>query len=242
MKTSGSRNHIFANLDLNFNQDESYENNLSVKIQRTSNDTYFRIHYINTALVNSENKNLENEIKYNFNKDDMYLDIETSIYEYLREKDADKREIMKGYAMGGNSGREWANYYDNSPIDFNMKIGSLSYRNANPFYKKIENICNSGTNLAVIQIGSSSGREIAYFAELFSEHRFIGTDVYNEVIEYATQAHKLTNLNFIKLAAKDISQLFSEYAHHNFVVFTHSLCSSHSKPIIEKSVKRLYTS
>ena len=43
-KTSGSRNHIFANFDLNLNQDESYNSNLSLKVQRTSNDTYFRIH------------------------------------------------------------------------------------------------------------------------------------------------------------------------------------------------------
>ena len=30
------------------------------------NDTYFKKHDINTALVNSENTNLENEIKYSF--------------------------------------------------------------------------------------------------------------------------------------------------------------------------------
>ena len=67
-KTSGSRNHIFANLDLNFSQNESYENNLLVKVQRTSNDTYLRIHDINTSLVDAENTTLENEFKYSFNK------------------------------------------------------------------------------------------------------------------------------------------------------------------------------
>ena len=52
-KTSGSRNHIFANLDLNFDTDESYTSNLLVKVQRSSNDTYFRIHDINTSLVHN---------------------------------------------------------------------------------------------------------------------------------------------------------------------------------------------
>ena len=85
-KTDGSRNHIFANLDFNFDKDESYESNLSIKIQQTSNNTYFRVHDINTALVTAENTNLENEIKFSFNKNDMYLDINTSVYENLRKK------------------------------------------------------------------------------------------------------------------------------------------------------------
>ena len=94
-KTSGSRNHIFANLDFNFNDDESYENNLSLKIQKTSNRTYLRVHDINTALVKAENTTLENEIKYNFNKDDMYLDINASVYENLNEKkSSDKYEYI----------------------------------------------------------------------------------------------------------------------------------------------------
>ena len=59
-KTAGSRNHLFANLDLNFDKDKSYDSNFTLEVQRTSNDTYFRNHNINTALVSSENTNLEN--------------------------------------------------------------------------------------------------------------------------------------------------------------------------------------
>ena len=94
-KTDGSRNHIFANLDFNFNENESYESNLSIKIQQTSNNTYFRVHDINTALVTAEITNLENEIKYSFNKNDMYLDINMSVYENLRKKHkSDKYEYI----------------------------------------------------------------------------------------------------------------------------------------------------
>jgi LPS-assembly protein len=85
-KTGGSRNHIFANLDLNFTENESYNSNLFVKFQRTSNDTYFRAHDVNTALVDQEKTTMENEINYSFSTDDLYLDINTSIYENLREK------------------------------------------------------------------------------------------------------------------------------------------------------------
>lgn len=89
-KTEGSRNHIFADLNLDFNQ-----NNLEFKIQRTSNDTYFKKHDINTALVDSENTDLENKIKYSFSNDSMFFDITASVYENLSEKKkSDKYEYI----------------------------------------------------------------------------------------------------------------------------------------------------
>ena len=94
-KTKGSRNHLFANLDLNFDKENSYQSNLSFKLQKTSNNTYFRVHDINTSLVSAENTTLENQINYNFSTDDSYLDITTSIYENLREKqNSDKYEYI----------------------------------------------------------------------------------------------------------------------------------------------------
>ena len=85
-KPSGSKDHIFAELDLNFDKDESNQNSLSIKIQRTSDRTYFRKHNINTSLVKAENTNLENQIKYSLAKEDMYLDVATNVYQNLREK------------------------------------------------------------------------------------------------------------------------------------------------------------
>jgi len=94
-KTDGSRNHVFADLDLNFDEGQSYESKLDLKIQQTSNSTYFRVHNINTTLVNSENTDLENEIKYSFNKNNMFLNISTNVYEDLRDKkNSDKYEYI----------------------------------------------------------------------------------------------------------------------------------------------------
>ena len=102
-KSSGSQNHIFANLNLNLNQDESYESNLSIKVQRTNNDTYFRKHDINTVLVDSENTNLVNEIKYSFGKDDMYLNITGSMYEDLRKDTNARYEYILPNIMFGKT-------------------------------------------------------------------------------------------------------------------------------------------
>ena len=90
-KTSGSRNHLFANLDLNFSESELFDKNLSIKVQTTSNRTYFRVHDIDTALVDSDNTNLESEIKYNFSKDDMYFGVNANVYENLGVKNSSDR-------------------------------------------------------------------------------------------------------------------------------------------------------
>ncbi len=103
-KTDGSRNHVFANLDFNFNKDDSYESNLFLKVQRTSNRTYFRVHDINTALVKSENTTLENELKYSFSNDNTYVDINASVYQNLEEKkNSDKYEYILPNIMFGKT-------------------------------------------------------------------------------------------------------------------------------------------
>ena len=69
---------------------EDYESNLSVKLQRTSNNTYFRVHDINTALVKSENTTLENEILYNFNKETKASEVSSNAYLYCPSSAQDK--------------------------------------------------------------------------------------------------------------------------------------------------------
>tara|TARA_B100001123_G_scaffold438258_1_gene572762 strand:+ start:2810 stop:5233 length:2424 start_codon:yes stop_codon:yes gene_type:complete len=120
-KTAGSRNHIFAELDFNLGQDDSYESNLSFKIQNTSNDTYFRIHDIDTALVDSDNTNLENKVTYNFNKDNTYLDISGTIYEDLREKTNSRYEYVLPNILFGKS-------------FFTEKFGTVDFK-SNAVYK-----------------------------------------------------------------------------------------------------------
>jgi len=124
-KTEGSRNHLFANLDLNLSQDESYESNFSLQMQRTSNNTYFRNHKINTTLVDSENTNLDNEIKYKFSKNNMYLDISANVYQNLRDKNnSDQYEYLLPNIMYGNT-------------FFSNKLGIIDFK-SNAFYNKYE--------------------------------------------------------------------------------------------------------
>lgn len=142
-------------------------------------------------------------------------------FEYLKEKDPDKRENLNELAMGGNSGREWAKHYDSIPLDFNSKDGDLTFNEAVPMFNEIEKILKTiKTKLIVIQVGSSSGREIAYFANRYPNHTYIGTDIYQEVVDYSSHSHKSQNLSFRKLSAKNISELLSEYRNENILIFS----------------------
>jgi len=124
-QTKGSRNHIFAELDFDLNQDQSYKSNLSFKVQKTSNDTYFKIHNINTALVDAEKTDLENKISYNFSKDNMYLDISATVYENLNKKTSnDRYEYILPNILYGKT-------------FFSEKFGSFDFK-SNALYKNYE--------------------------------------------------------------------------------------------------------
>jgi len=102
-KTTGSRNHFFGNLDIDLGKNKTYDSSLAFKTQRTSNDTFLRLHDIDTALVDSENTNLENKIAYNFSKDNLYLNISGAVYEDLRKENNDRYEYILPNILFGKS-------------------------------------------------------------------------------------------------------------------------------------------
>ena len=123
-KTTGSRNHIFAELDVDLSKNNSYESALSLKVQKSSNDTYFRIHDINTTLVKAENTNLENKISYSYNKDGTYLDITGTVYEDLRKKNNTRYEYILPNVLFGKS-------------FFTEKFGILDFK-SNAYHKNYD--------------------------------------------------------------------------------------------------------
>ena len=108
-----------------FEKDDNAKSNFLLKIQQTSNDTYFRVHDINTSLVDAENTNLENEIKYSFSKPDMYFDINASIFEDLRVKNnSDRYEYILPNIIYGKT-------------FFSEKFGALDLK-SNAFYSNYD--------------------------------------------------------------------------------------------------------
>ena len=59
----------------------------------------------------------------------------------------------------------------------------------------------------MIQIGSSSGREIAWLANKYPEIQCVGTDIYQEVIDFASASYASDNLKFYLASAITINKL-----------------------------------
>lgn len=142
--------------------------------------------------------------------------------EYLKETNPDRREELKSLAMGGTSGEKWAINYDSRPLGLSSKLGHMTRGEACPIFSEIEFICENTTSDVLIQIGSSSGREIAYFANKYPKIKCIGSDIYEEVVTYSKQAHNLPNLSFELSSAQSVLHLLTPYIEKDILVFSQS--------------------
>tara|TARA_B100001057_G_scaffold356483_1_gene358487 strand:- start:463 stop:1371 length:909 start_codon:yes stop_codon:yes gene_type:complete len=115
--------------------------------------------------------------------------------------------------MGGESGSEWAKYYDQTRVDFppkkgEKKVGNLDWQQSNPALNQIiELIKIDPENYCIIQLGASSGKEISHIAKLFSQSECIYTDLYETVTSYAEKQLCLPNLNYVTCPAESIPAL-----------------------------------
>jgi hypothetical protein len=128
-------------------------------------------------------------------------------FEYRAESDPSERELLKSLVMGGESGAAWANRYDTPPPDFDEPFAGLTWGQAYRFLPEMDmRLAEEKQTIDVIQVGASSGGEIAWLAERHPRHNFIGTDIYEEVVSYQESHHKADNLAFSVCSALDIAQ------------------------------------
>ena len=93
-KTSGSRNHVFANFRHNFLEKENSYSDLEINLQHVSNDTYLKVHDIKTELVESDQDILKNELKYQYQDNEEYFGLTATAYEDLNKIDRSKYEYV----------------------------------------------------------------------------------------------------------------------------------------------------
>ena len=138
-----------------------------------------------------------------------------------------KIEVQQ-FMMGGNLGAEWAEYYqsnwtlDNFPPPIGtLKIGDLDYREACPFFNFIEEILRDAKErFLCIQLGASSGKEIAYFANNFPGHDFLYTDIYTDVTNKAIDRYsEITGLKFCTCSGVEIASNIN--GARNVIIFSH---------------------
>ena len=95
-KTNGSRNHIFAKSDINLDLETFDESKLSINFQKTSNDTYLKVHDINSKIMES-NTIMNSSIAANFSKNNSNLDINMNVYEDLSKTEERYEFVAPNY-------------------------------------------------------------------------------------------------------------------------------------------------
>ncbi len=95
-KTSGSRNHIFARSDINLDLEGFDESMFVMNYQNASNDTYIKVHEIDSKLKKS-NTVMHSSIDMNFSKNDSSMNINMNVYENLSLTDGRYEYVVPNY-------------------------------------------------------------------------------------------------------------------------------------------------
>jgi len=96
-KTPGSRAHFFTKYNLDLIDEENKSSNLEVNLQKVSNDTYFKVHKIDTLLVDQSLDVIENTVNYNYFGEEAFLSANISSYQDLSKTDRSKYEYLLPY-------------------------------------------------------------------------------------------------------------------------------------------------
>jgi LPS-assembly protein len=92
-QNSTSKSHIFLETSKKLNLNSFSDSDLSLNLQKTSNDTYLKTYKISSPLINNPTF-LTSSLDFNAYKDDLSLDVSAIVYEDLNKKNNDKFEFI----------------------------------------------------------------------------------------------------------------------------------------------------
>lgn len=123
------------------------------------------------------------------------------------------RELTNSTLVNGQ-GRKWAEHYYNNHFQTldglkKRRAGTMSSYDAEPIFKKIVNFIKSNNlsdneNTYIVQLGSSSGRDLEFFFKIFPNLNYISTDVNNEILDFQKEKYNYSNFKYFKCYAEDI--------------------------------------
>ena len=120
-KKAGEKSHIFAKFKKTILGNDNSENTLDISIQDSSDDKYLKLYKINSNLVDYNIDTLKSSIKFSHEKEDMFLGINASVYETLKDTYNDKYEfILPEITFDKNLFSN--NDYGNLDLQTNLKV------------------------------------------------------------------------------------------------------------------------
>ena len=150
-KKEGSKSHIFSKFVKNFKGENGSDNVFSLSVQDVSNDKYLKLYKIKSNLVNYNNDTLQSSLSYTYENEDIFMGLNASVYETLKENFNDKYEyILPEITLEKN-------------IFSNEKLGSLdlqsNFKVHNYDTNKLTNFLVNDFNWNSKEILSNSGFE-----------------------------------------------------------------------------------
>ena len=93
-KKTGDRSHFFSYFEKVFNNKNESKSTLSISLQDTSDDKYLKFLKIKSNLVDFEKDNLESTLSFSHEDKDLFVGLDASVYESLKETYNDKYEYI----------------------------------------------------------------------------------------------------------------------------------------------------
>ena len=136
---------------------------------------------------------------------------------------SDNKELreLTDSTLNNGEGSKWANYYYD--IHFKTleelqkrKIGCMNMSEAVPIFQKMINFIKSKNfyehkDTYIIQLGSSSGRDLEFFLNLFPRINYISTDINDEILNFQKKNYNYKNLKYFKCHGEDFDKCIENF-------------------------------
>ena len=189
--------------------------------------------FIKTPLINTLKKRFKDQ-RFFKNRNIIWFLLDTIFEREYFSKLKNKFEIreLTNLTKKDGKGRKWAKYYyDNhfKTLDKLRKnrIGSMPASEAQPIFENIINFIKLNNlqeteNVFIIQLGSSSGRDLEFLLKIFPKLNYISTDVNDEILNFQQEKYNYPNLKYFKCYAEDFDECinFFDISNKNIILFS----------------------
>ena len=188
--------------------------------------------FIKTPLINILKKRFKSHrsLKKN-NKVWILLDTIFQKEYFNKLKDKIKLRELTNSTLSEGEGRKWALHYYNNHFQTlenlkKRKKHNLPENSAKPIFEKMINFIKTNItdkeNTYVIQIGSSSGRDLDFFKKIFPKLNFISTEINDEILDFQKEKYIHSNFKYFKCYAEDIDDCINHFdiSQKNIIIFS----------------------
>ena len=189
--------------------------------------------FIKTPFINILKRRFK-LIKFLKKRNVIWLVLDTLFQREYFSKLKNKEEIreLTNSTLIDGEGKKIAEYYYNKHFQTldelkKRRTGTMSSNDAIPIFERMINYIKSNNlsddkNTYIIQLGSSSGRDLEFFLKIFPKLNYISTDVNDEILDFQKEKYSYPNLKYFKCYAEDIDECINHFkiSDKNIILFS----------------------